>query len=471
MDKNTLDEIYGYLIKEFADCDDFLERRIKSEGTEVLICFFKGITQRDYISDKIIKPMLENMEALHSFSGNFETILQSATMRFPPNSKAICESLLRGEVLIVIEKSSDNKMYTVLVNAQFTMGRSIIEPTSDITVKGPKAGFVEDADTNISELRRYIHNSALKFKSIDLGSVTGTKIVLAYIEGRAETKVIDEIKRRIENVSATAIIDSGNVEMLIDTRKYPTFPIMGSSEKVDKVASKLLSGRVGIIVDGSPFILTAPYVFAESIQSAEDYLRTPYYATFIRILRFLALLTALYFPALLVTVITSHNELIPEIMLKIIEEMRANMPFSLFWEVVIVLMIFEMLREVGVRMPRATGDAIGIVGSLILGSAAVQAGIASPVVIIAVAMAAVCAFIVPVYMYSTVLFRFVFLLLAYKLGFYGIIMGSLALLYLMSKTDSFGASYLSPIAPFDKVGMQDFLLAIPKITLGRKEKP
>ncbi|MDD4163735.1 MAG: spore germination protein [Eubacteriales bacterium] len=471
MDKNSIQELCGYITQVFSKCDDFLERRINSENSSVYICYFKGITQRDYISEKIIKPMLENLTALDNFNGNFETLLQCATLKYPPDSSSVSESLLRGEVLIAIEKPGEKKLYTVLANAQFTIGRSINEPTSDVTIKGPKAGFVEDAETNVTELRRYIRSTSFKFISLNLGDVSGTKILLGYIEGRADQKVVDELKNKIESASATGIVDSGNIEMITDTRKVPIFPIMGSSEKVDKVASKLLSGRVAVIVDGSPFVLTAPYVFAESIQSSEDYLRSPYYATFIRTLRFLALITALYLPALLITIITSHNELLPEVMVKTIEEMRADMPFSLFWEVVIVLLIFEMLREVGVRMPRAAGDAIGIVGSLILGDAAVQAGIASPVVIIAVAMAAVCAFIVPTYMYSTVILRFVFSFIANTLGFYGLILATLMVLYIMSTTNSYGSSYMSPIAPFDKAGMEDFIYAEPRKTLGRKEKP
>ena len=470
MDKKTLEELHGHLTQVFADCDDFLVRRINVGETAVLLCFFKGITQRDYISEMLIKPILLNSEALGSFAGNFEGLLQSVTIKYPPDSSAICESLLKGEVLIALQKTGDNQLYTALANAQFTVGRSIAEPTSDVTVKGPKAGFVEDAETNMTELRRYIRNPALKFVPMSVGSLTGTRILLAYIEGRAEQKVIDEIKRRIENAYATGIVDSGNIEMLIDNRRAAVFPILGSSEKVDKVASKLLSGRVGVIVDGSPFVLTAPYVFAESIQSAEDYLRSPFYATFIRCLRFFALIFALYLPALLVTVVTSHNQLLPETMLKAIEEMRADMPFSLFWEIFLILVVFEMLREVGVRMPRTVGDAIGIVGSLILGNATIEAGFASPLVIIVVALAAVCSFIVPVYMFSTVLFRFAFLFLGYKLGFYGITLGTLALLFLLCRTDSFGSSYLTPLAPFDKQGMQDFLYSVPKITLGRKEK-
>jgi len=179
---------------------------------------------------------------------------------------------------------------------------------------------------------------------------------------------------------------------------------------------------------------------------------------------------ALYLPGLLVTLITSHNELIPESMYKSIEEMRADLPYSMFWEVIFVLVIFEMLREVGVRMPRSVGDAIGIVGSLILGDAAIAAGLASPIVIVAVALAAVCAFIVPVYMYSTVILRILFLFLGFKLGFYGIILGSIMLLFLMCRTDSFGSSYMTPLAPFDKTGLEDFLVASPKKTLGRKEE-
>ncbi|PKM63434.1 MAG: hypothetical protein CVU97_00405 [Firmicutes bacterium HGW-Firmicutes-21] len=470
MDKNTLEELYNHLAQVFANCDDFLERRIRIEGTEVLFCFFKGITQRDYISEKLIKPMLENISSLGGFEGNFDALLQSATIKHPPDSNVICEGLLRGEVLVAVEKAAENKLHIVLANAQFTVGRSIAEPTSDITVKGPKAGFVEDAETNLTEIRRYIRNSALKFVPINVGAITGTRTTIAYVEGRADIKVVDDIKSRIENAYATGIVDSGNIEMLIDTRKFPVFPIMGSSEKVDKVASKLLSGRVAIIVDGSPFVLTAPYVFAESIQSAEDYLRSPYYATFIRFLRFFALVFALYLPALLVTILTSHNQLLPETMLKTVEEMRADMPFSVFWEVLIILIIFEMLREVGVRMPRTVGDAIGIVGALILGNATIEAGFASPLVIIVVALAAVSSFIVPVYMFSTVLLRVIFLFLGYKLGFYGITFGTLALLFLLCRTDSFGSSYLTPLAPFDKQGMQDFFVAIPRKTLGRKEQ-
>lgn len=470
MEKNTLTELENRITQVFSDCDDFLTRKINTPDTSILFCFFKGITQRDYISEKLIKPMLENPSLLSDFNGNFETLFHSITVTYTSDIDEIIKFVLRGNVLVAIEKPGENKLYTSVINAQFTIGRSVNEPTSDITIKGPKAGFVEDAETNMTMLRKCIRNPKLKYESFDVGSESGTKTVLAYIEGRAEPKVIDDIKNKIKSSYATAIVDSGNLDMLIDTRKFPFFPIMGSSEKVDKVASKLLSGRVAVIVDGSPFVLTAPYVFAESIQSAEDYYRSPVYATFVRILRFTALILALYLPGLLVTIITSHNQLLPETMLNAINEMRADMPFSLFWEVFIVLVIFEMLREVGVRMPKTVGDAIGIVGSLILGDAAVQAGIASPIVIIAVAMSAVSAFIVPVYMYSTVILRLVFLFLGFKLGFYGIILGSLIVLFILCRTDSFGSSYMTPLSPFDKDGQEDFLISIPKKTVGRKEQ-
>ncbi|HOJ48617.1 MAG TPA: spore germination protein [Bacillota bacterium] len=468
MDVATLTELENKVTQIFANCDDFLIRKINAGNTAVMFCFFKGITQRDYISEKLIKPFLVHADMLNSFSGNFETILQSSTVKYPPDINEVVDGILRGEVLIAVEK--DGTLYTVMTNCQVSVGRSIDEPTSDITVKGPKAGFIEDAETNMAQLRRYIKNSSLKFESVNIGNLTDTKVVIAYMEGRANPNVIENIKTKIKNADATAIVDSANINTLIDKRKFPFFPIMGSSEKVDKVASKILAGRVAIIVDGSPFVLTAPYVFAESIQSSEDYYRSTFYATFIRCLRFTALMVALYLPGLLVTLITSYNELIPQSLYESIQKMRADMPYSMFWEVVFVLIMFEMLREVGVRMPRSVGDAIGIVGSLILGDAAISARLASPIVIVAIALAAVCAFIVPVYMYSTVLLRILFLFLGFKLGFYGIILGTLMLLFLLCRTDSFGSSYMTPLAPFDKTGLEDFLIASPKKTLGRKEQ-
>ena len=236
------------------------------------------------------------------------------------------------------------------------------------------------------------------------------------------------------------------------------FPVFGSTEKVDKVASKLLAGRVAVFVDGSPFVLTAPYVFAESLQSAEDYLKNPVYATAMRLLRVLALLLSLYFPAMYITVLKYGPELLPDAVTAILRESREGMPLEPFFEIVIMLVVFELLREVGIRMPRTVGDA------------ATQAGLASTVVVVVVAITAVCTFIVPMYMNAQLLFRFVFLFAGYFFSFFGVIAATLLLLAYLAQKESFGVSYLSPLAPVVPAGLLDFLLALPRRSMRRRDR-
>ena len=227
---------------------------------------------------------------------------------------------------------------------------------------------------------------------------------------------------------------------------------------------------MAVFVDGSPFVLTAPYVFAESLQSAEDYLKSPVYATVMRLLRVLALLLSLYFPAMYIAVLKYGPELLPDAVTAILRESREGMPLEPFFEIVIMLVVFELLREVGIRMPRTVGDAVGIVGSLIVGDAATEAGLASTVVVVVVAITAVCTFIVPMYMNAQLLFRFVFLFAAYFFSFFGVIAATLLLLSYLAKKESFGVPYLSPLAPVVPAGMLDFLLAVPKRSMRRRDR-
>ena len=230
-----------------------------------------------------------------------------------------------------------------------------------------------------------------------------------------------------------------------------------------------MSGRVAIIVDGSPFVLTVPFVFAESLQSADDYLHTPYYATFIRVLRLIAFVSSIFAPAILCALVSFDYAQMPPELYGIIADSRKDIPISFFWEIVAILLLFEILREVGVRMPRSVGEAVGIVGSIILGNTAVEAGIVSSVGVIIVAFSAVCAFITPAYMYVIVIARIASLFLAELFGIYGLGLAATVLLLMLCSKNSFGTPYLFPLSPFDKKGMQDFIFAWPKKTLGRRE--
>ncbi len=462
---NEFNDFKNTVVNIFSDCEDFVCRECGRDGARLALMFIKGITARDFISERLLRPLqLADME---NFNGDFGSIIESPNLSTPSDAKAAAQSVAIGEVIIIAE--CKNGFFVTLANAQYTHGRSVDEPDSDVTVRGPKAGFVEDAETNMALIRKYIRTPDLKFIRFTVGDVSQTKVIVSFVSGRANKRLIEDIKQRISNLKATAITDSGNVAMLLDGNKNRFLPTYGSTEKVDKLASKLMSGRVAIIVDGSPFVLTVPFVFAESLQSADDYLHTPYYATFIRTLRLIAFVSAIFAPAILCALVSFDYAQMPPELYGIIADSRKDIPISFFWEIVAILLLFEILREVGVRMPRSVGEAVGIVGSIILGNTAVEAGIVSSVGVITVAFSAVCAFITPAYMYVIVIARIVSLLLAELFGIYGLGLAATVLLLMLCEKNSFGAPYLFPLSPFDKKGMQDFIFSYPKKTLGRKE--
>jgi spore germination protein KA len=251
------------------------------------------------------------------------------------------------------------------------------------------------------------------------------------------------------------------VEIFIQDGKMPFYPTVGNSERPDKVAAKLMEGRAAIIVDGSPVVLTVPYLFCEAFQVAEDYSKSTWYATFVRLLRFASYMVALYLPSLFVALFVRHKDVLPEHLILSVSGAREKLPFSLFWEVLVIFLIFEAVREVGLRMPKAVGSAVGLVGSLILGDSAIKAGITSAPVLIVVALAAVCNFMIPPYMNTNILYRFFMIVISGALGLFGFF-GAIALAAVMlCAKSSFGVPYLTPFAPIDPWGLRDFIYMAP----------
>ncbi len=417
------------LLSLFANCDDLVT--VSAGSAEV--CYIKSVCDTIYIARQIVRPLSSGV-----------INLPVAAIKELTEVQEMSDAMVRGNAIVFRGKK------VFCVPAVREASRSVGAAESDITVKGPKAAFTEDVDTNLSLLRRYIRTDRLKSIAFDIGEQTRTRVLLCYVEGRVNKKVLKMLTDKLGTISPTVIIDSGSLAPLLTGKSgYPFLSLLGSSEKVDKVASKMIAGRVAIICDGSPFVLTAPYVFAETLQSAEDYLRSKWYATFIRLLRFVSLLVSFLLPACYLCFKAGGDT---------------------FVDLLTTLLIFEILREVGVRMPRTVGDAVGIVGSLIIGDAAVKAGLITDESIIVMALSAVCAFIVPAYMYSVTLLRIIFVAIAALLKTNGVILGVSLLLGLMCGTESFGCPYMSPVAPIDAKGLLDFILTVPSKVLGRREK-
>ncbi|MFA6730334.1 MAG: spore germination protein [Eubacteriales bacterium] len=449
----------------FASCEDFVSRRLSLQNAAGLVCSIKEMADKGYIGEKIIRPLLLKGD-YKDFSGGFDGVIYAGAIEGSYDIDEICFSLCTGSVVIAVDNGT---LHIAVCPADAYFGRSADKPDTDITVRGPQASFVEDLDKNVSALRKVIRSPKLKSENFKKGSITNTRLTLLYVEGRAEVNLVSAARQKLNNISASVIVDSGNIESLIKNKRYGFFPSFGFTEKVDKAASLLIAGRVVIICDGSPFVITAPYLFMESIQSAEDYLRSPYYATFSRLLRFASLIVALYLPAMFLILAERRPDLLPRGLYDIIQSQRGEIPFAISIELILMLLVFEMLREVGIRMPRPVGNAVGLVGSIIIGDAATKAGVASTSVILIVAIAAVANFVVPAYMNTTSILRLIFLIGAWVAGFSGVIFFSGVTLCALCAKHDLNTPYMSAIAPFNKNAMLDFLIAIPQKTLGRKE--
>lgn len=364
---------------------------------------------------------------------------------------------LNGDVVLFIDGSEK----AVIINSKGWEKRSVNEPPSEAVVRGPRESFTENLRTNTSLIRRKIKNEALVLESMVIGRKTRTNIAIAYIKGVAKQPLINEIKKRLKAIKTDSILDTGYIEQFIEDSPGSLFATIGFTEKPDVAAAKILEGRVAIIADGTPFVLTAPFVFLESFQAAEDYYFRPYFTTFTRIIRIIGFAVTVMAPALYVAVTTYHQELIPTDLLITAAQAREGVPFPAFVECLIMIILFEILREAGIRLPRPVGSALSIVGALVIGESAVAAGLIGAPMVIVVAITAVSGFLVPNQNDSAVILRLIFLILGATFGGFGITMGLLGALVHMSSLESFGYPYLSPTVPFDLEDSKDAVIRAP----------
>ncbi len=455
------------LENDFGHDSDLVVHYFKFDNNRGLICaniYIKSLVDRSTInslSNELGKLKCEcrngkpgiNIDALMSyFSG-----LRDAKEGF--DYEALYTDLLSGNIVFLIDGC---KKY-LAVAANSDEGRSIEASSAQTIVRGPKDGFTEKINSNIMLIRKRIKSKDLKVEYLSAGSITKTTISLVYIHKIARDEIVQEIRTRLGKIEIDGILESGYIEELIKDDRYSIFPTFLSSEKPDSVAAALLEGKVAILVDGTPYVLTAPALMIEFLQSSEDYYHHYIVSSMMRFLRVMAFLLTLIVPATYIAVTTFHQEIIPTPLLVSIAAQREGVPFPALLEALMMEITFEILREAGIRMPRAIGPAISIVGALVLGQAAVEAGIISAAMVIVVSITAISSFAIPNYEMSNAirLIRFILMLLAGVLGLYGVLMGLIVLVLHLCKIKSITVPYLTPIAPKIKGGNKDTIFRFP----------
>lgn len=407
--------------------------------------------------------MMENDQATVSKENVFEFIKNNALtvqkIVIIRDWNELILSILSGNTVILIDGCTE------AISGETKGGamRGITEPTTQVTIRGPKDCFSESIGTNISLIRRRITSSNLWLETMRIGQETHTNIAIMYIKGIVNEELIQEVKKRLNEIESDRILDSGNIEHFIEDNTSSPFPTIYNTERPDSVAGNLLEGRIAILVDGSPFVLIVPTLFVQFFQSPDDYIYRYNLAIFLRILRYVSFFISLVAPSIYIAAITFHQEMIPTTLLISLASSREGVPFPAFVEALLMEATFELLREAGIRMPRAVGQAVSIVGALVLGQAAVQAGIVSPQMVIIVAITGIASFATPAYdlAASARLIRFILMILAATFGFYGLTLGMIIIIAHLNSLRSFGFPYLAPFSPFILEGQKDAILRFP----------
>lgn len=338
------------------------------------------------------------------------------------------------------------------IDAKGFKQRSVGKPENEIVIRGSQEGFTENIRTNTSLLRRLCNNEKLIIENLEVGNLTKTKCAICYMKNIANNDLIAEVKYRINNISVDSIISSGQLEQLISDNGKFSIPQMVSTERPDNATNFLLSGRVIILVNGSPYALIAPGTFIDFISSPEDLNLKYKFSNLLKLVRILAILLTLLLPGFYVAITNFHQELLPTELLFAIVASRENIPLPIIFEILVMEISFELIREAGIRVPSPLGPTIGIVGALILGQAAVDANIVSPILIIVVAITAIASFAIPDYSFSFHfrLARFIYIIFGYALGFLGIATCLFFHFLLLVSLSSFGYPYLQPYVPVTK---------------------
>ncbi|HHW31541.1 MAG TPA: spore germination protein [Clostridiaceae bacterium] len=462
---DTVDAVETRLSEIFSDCNDFMHRKISCSGksqTKILVAYINGFVDKRLLNQDVIHPILEflsntEMCEAHIYEMLKECIVINNDIKEINNMQQAIDGIISGEALLFLD--GENK--ALMIGVKEPKGRQVDEPVTETSIRGSREGFVENLNTNIALIRKMIKNPNLKLEKVQLGKQTKTDICICYIKGIANENIVREVRERLKKIKTDAILDTGIIEQYISDSRLSVFPTVGNTERSDKLAGKLLEGRVGILCDGTPYVLTIPYLFIESIQNTDDYYDHAYFASFMRLLRLLALLVSNLLPGIYVALVGFHHTLIPfKLMIKLAAS-RQGIPFSPFTEAVLMIVAFEFLREAGVRMPRPIGEALSIVGAIVLGEASVSAGIASNLMVIIIALTAICSFVVPPLIRATMLLRFVFLAAANFLGFLGISFVGVAVIIHLCQLRSFGVPYMAPFSPLTANDLKDSIVVVP----------
>lgn len=445
------------LFKEIFKKDAVLRiKRITNGEFKYALIYLDGMVDSEQVNDAIIEPLIKTdfISEKGSVAEYIETgVLYARDVKRNRNVAKILEGILYGEALLLIDKSID----AITCDVKGWRTRGISEPQDERILQGPREGFEEAALLNIAMLRRRLQTPDFCTEMLRVGRRTNTLVFICYLDTLTDSKMLSKIKKQIKNLDIDGIIDSNYITEQIKDHRYSPFKTTGSTERPDIVAARLLEGRIAIIVDGSPVAVTIPYLFSENFQSDEDYYINYLVSNIGRVIRYICFMLAISLPSVFIAVSVFHRELLPTSLAIAISELRAGVPFSPLTECFILIFIFEVLKETGIRMPQSLGHALSIVGGLVVGQAAVDSRIISAPILIIIALSGISGLMVPRLKGAVFYLRIILVLFSSFLGLYGYIAGITIILMHILSLSSFGVDYTVSLQKINYQSLKDTL--------------
>lgn len=448
---------------------DLIDHRIKANGMDAVLLLYDGMVNQQLLAEFLAEPLLTvrlprpGAEALLQWLSE-RTVL--AADQKPCNTlDDVLTFAMSGFVVILV----DGADHGIACGLQGYATRSISEPETEMNLRGSREGFVEAIRINQTMIRRRIKSPALKFELYPLGTCSKTEISLVYMSDRVDSRMVEQVKKQLTQVKSDIILSTGYLQPYLEGKPLSLFSRVGTTERPDVLCSKINEGRIGILVDGTPFAMIVPYLFNEHFQSLDDYAYRPYYATLIRMLKYAAFFISILLPGMYVALSVFDPEFLPDQLLFTIVSAEQSTPFPMMLEALLIHFIYEIMREAGLRLPRPVGHAVGIVGALVIGDAAVNAGLVGSPMVMIVALTALSSFVVPSIYEAVAVLKFIFIIVGGTWGLYGIALGLMAMAVNLCALMSEGVPLMAPIAPFDPASMRDTLYRQGWRKLGRRQ--
>lgn len=462
--------------------NDLIMNRFESSGGfELAMLYMDGLADTAFIHDSVLEPLHRRHGWKDGAAGDacgaerlrlLKEELTAGDIGICDDLETLLNRLLSGDAIVL----ADGCREALRIGAAGWEDRTVGEPATQAVVRGPMEAFTENIRKNTALIRRRIKDPRLWLETRQIGTITRTDVSVMYLKHLVDDSVLREVRRRLERIDIDGVLESGYIEEFIQDKTLTPFQTVYNSERPDSIAAGLLEGRVAILIDGTPFVLLVPALFIHYFQAAEDYYQRADISTLMRIIRVVSFFLALLAPSLYIAITTFHQEMLPTSLLISLAAQREGVPFPAFIEALLMEVTYEILREAGVRMPRTVGQAVSIVGTLVIGQAAVEAGIVSAVMVIIVSITAISSYVIPSsgMSISVRMIRFLLMGLAASFGFYGILFGLIVLVLHLTSLRSFGVPYMSPLGPFVPEDQKDTLFRIAwphMLTRPRSSKP